>query len=88
MYSVTIEVPSHILPTMKDRPRPVLVKFKSQEEKDAYVQEESKKTKHALHELASAMTIEQRSSAYLKLYHARKAYSSDFLKILTDKESA
>lgn len=88
MFSVNIEVPSHILAEMKDRPRPVLVKFKSQEDKDAYVKEEFKRTKSALRELATAFSETERSAAYLKLYHARKAFSTEFLKTITEKDVA
>jgi predicted transcriptional regulator len=79
-FSVTIALPESILQDMKDRPKPILVKFNSQENKEIYIREEYKATESAVAKLAAAWQTEDRAKAYLNLYNARIAFSEKFLR--------
>jgi len=79
-FSVTIQVPENVASEMKDAPKTILVKFKSQEEKNEYVLAELVATANELQALASAWTKAERDAAYVKLYKARNAFCDKFLR--------
>src|SRR5512139_2369100 len=79
-YSIVVAIPEHILPELKDPPKPFLVKFKSKEEKEYYIKAEVKATQYALQDLASAWTKKERTAAFLALYKARAAFCDKFLR--------
>lgn len=79
-FSIVIAIPEHIITELKDPPKAILVKFKSQEEKNYYVKEEYAATKYALQDLASAWTKKERAAAHLSLYKARNAFCDKFLR--------
>ena len=72
MFSLTIAVPQHI--EIEKHPRPIVVKFKTKEEKEAYLIGEYKYTEQALKDLAKAWSKYQRAHAYEKLYTMRKSW--------------
>lgn len=71
MYSITIEVPDHI--KVDSRPKPILVKFKTEEEKDAYIKLEYRFTRDAIHALNAAKNSAARTEAWVNLYKQRKS---------------
>ena len=79
-YSIVVAIPEHILPELKDPPKPFLVKFKSKEEKAVYIAAEAKATKYELQTLASAWSKKERAAAFLAVYKARSAFCDYFLR--------
>jgi hypothetical protein len=79
-YSIAIQVPENIAAEMSDPPKTILVKFKSPEEKNAYVKAEFQATQDAIHALASAWGKKDREAAYVRLYKARNAFCDEFLR--------
>lgn len=78
MYSVTIHVPEGV--DVDKRPRPVIVKFKSKEEKDEYVRKENSYCEDVMREHAKAWTPYQRKQSWMKLYSQRKAFHDSIYK--------
>ena len=76
LLTVSISVPDHV--RTEDSPKSLVVKFKTIEEKRAYVVAESKATTTALKSLARAWTKQERQKAYLDVYNARKNFHADW----------
>lgn len=72
MISVSINIPEHVEVT--PTPKPILVKFKSLEDKKTYLIAETRATDKALRTLARAWTKEERQKAYVEVYEARKNF--------------
>lgn len=86
-YSIVVGIPEHILPELKDPPKPFLVKFKSKEEKTYYIKAEARATKFALQDLSRAWTKKERADAFLALYKARSMFCDKFLREELEKLS-
>lgn len=84
--SITITIPEHV--DVDPKPKKIIVKFKTVEEKRAYINAETRATEPALRMFARAWTKAERMKAYEVVYVARVNFYSQWQHANEPKQTA